>query len=35
VSGGGGRLGELWVSVPGTFADQGDVDQVLGSVNAS
>jgi hypothetical protein len=26
------RLGELWVSVPDTFANQGDVDQVLDSV---
>ena len=29
------RLGELWVSVPDTFAGQGDVDQVLGSVTVS
>jgi hypothetical protein len=29
------RLGELWVSVPDTFPGQGDVDQVLGSVNVA
>ncbi|GAB2825488.1 hypothetical protein GCM10027176_32440 [Actinoallomurus bryophytorum] len=26
------RLGELWVSIPDTFANQGDLDQVLDSV---
>lgn len=35
VDTGGGRLGELWVSVPDTFPGQGDVDQVLGSVKVS
>jgi hypothetical protein len=29
---GGRHLGELWVSVPDTFANQGDLDQVLDSV---
>jgi len=29
------RLGELWVSVPDTFANQGDVDQVLDSVRVT
>jgi hypothetical protein len=32
---GGGRLAELWVSVPDTFSGQGDVDQVLDSVKVS
>ena len=35
VDTGGGRLGELWVSVPDTFPGQGDVDQVLDSVKVS
>ncbi|MDN3356196.1 DUF2510 domain-containing protein [Actinomadura sp. DC4] len=29
------RLGELWVSVPDSFPDQGDLDQVLDSVTVS
>jgi hypothetical protein len=35
VDTGGGRLGELWVSVPDTFTAQGDLDQVLGSVKVT
>lgn len=35
VDTGGGHLGELWVSVPDTFAHQGDVDQILDSVRVS
>jgi hypothetical protein len=35
VDTGGGRLGELWVSVPDTFTAQGDVDQVLSSVKVT
>lgn len=35
VDTGGGRLAELWVSVPDTFPGQGDLDAVLDSVKVS